>query len=47
MTTLADKLAPYGIDYVDAMDRFGDNAELYERLAMKYLNDTHLVSLQA
>ena len=45
--TLADKLAPYGIDYVDAMDRFGDNAELYERLAMKYLNDTHLVSLQA
>lgn len=44
---LADKLAPYGIDYVDAMDRFGDNAELYERLAMKYLNDTHLVSLQA
>lgn len=45
--TLADKLAPYGIDYVDAMDRFGDNAELYERLALKYLNDTHLVSLQA
>lgn len=45
--TLADKLALYGIDYVDAMDRFGDNAELYERLALKYLNDTHLVSLQA
>lgn len=47
MTTLADKLAPYGIDYVDAMDRFGDNAELYERLALKYLNDSHLVGLQA
>ena len=23
---LADKLRPFGIDYVDAMDRFGDNA---------------------
>lgn len=46
-TSLADKLAPYGIDYVDAMDRFGDNAELYERLALKYLNDSHLVGLQA
>lgn len=45
--TLADKLAPYGIDYVDAMDRFGDNADLYERLAMKYLDDSHLVALQA
>lgn len=32
---LADKLRPFGIDYVDAMDRFGDNAELYERLALK------------
>ena len=36
-----------GIDYVDAMDRFGDNAELYERLALKYLDDGHLVALQA
>ena len=44
---LADKLAPFGIDYVDAMDRFGDNAELYERLALKYLNDTHMVGLAA
>lgn len=44
---LADKLAPYGIDYVDAMDRFGDNAELYERLALKYLSDEHLVALEA
>ena len=25
---IADKLRPFGIDYVDAMDRFGDNAEL-------------------
>ena len=45
--TLADKLAPYGIDYVDAMDRFGDNTELYERLVLKYLDDAHLVALQA
>lgn len=44
---IADKLAPYGIDYVDAMDRFGDNADLYERLALKYLDDTHLVALKA
>ena len=44
---LADKLRPFGIDYVDAMDRFGDNAELYERLALKYLDDGHLVALQA
>ena len=47
MSDLAEKLAPYGIDYVDAMDRFGDNADLYERLAMKYLDDSHLVGLQA
>ena len=44
---IADKLRPFGIDYVDAMDRFGDNAELYERLALKYLDDGHLVALQA
>lgn len=44
---LADKLAPFGIDYVDAMDRFGDNADLYERLALKYLDDGHMVALEA
>ena len=44
---IADKLRPFGIDYVDAMDRFGDNAELYERLALKYLDDGNLVALQA
>ncbi|MEC4273279.1 Hpt domain-containing protein [Adlercreutzia sp. R25] len=44
---LAEKLRPFGIDYVDAMDRFGDNADLYERLALKYLDDGHLVALQA
>ena len=45
--SLTTALAAYGIDYVDAMDRFGDNAELYERLALKYLNDNHYVSLVA
>lgn len=44
---LADKLRPFGIDYVDAMDRFGDNADLYERLALKYLDDSHMVALEA
>lgn len=44
---LADKLAPFGIDYVDAMDRFGDNADLYERLALKYLDDSYMVALEA
>ena len=44
---LADKLAPFGIEYVDAMDRFGDNADLYERLALKYLDDSHMVALEA
>ncbi len=45
--SLTDELAAYGIDYVDAMDRFGDNADLYERLALKYLDDTHYVALVA
>lgn len=45
--TLADKLAPYGIDYVDAMERFEGNEALFERLALKYLNDTHFAGLVA
>lgn len=45
--TLAEELAPYGIDYVDAMDRFEGNAALYERLALKYLADTHFAGLVA
>lgn len=34
------------IDYVDAMDRFGDNEALYKRLAGKFTNDTHFAELQ-
>lgn len=35
---LSAALSPYGIDYDDAMDRFGGNAELFFRLAGKYLD---------
>ncbi len=33
------KLAPYGIDYMDAMDRMDNDAELYKKLALKYLDN--------
>lgn len=45
--TLAESLAAYGIDYVDAMDRFADNADLYKKMALKYLQDDHYVDLLA
>lgn len=35
-----------GIDYDGAMERFGGNAELYERLALKFLDDTHFAALE-
>lgn len=44
---LAAKLAPYGIDYDDAMDRMGDNLELFQKLAFKYLTNTNYVDLVA
>lgn len=44
---LTEKLAPYGIDYDDAMDRFGGNAELFKRLALKYLDDDRFACLTA
>ena len=44
---LAEKLATYGIDLVDAEDRFDGNLDLYKRMALKYLQDDHLVSLVA
>lgn len=46
-TDLASKLAPYGIDYADAIDRFDGNAALYKRLAVKYLSDTRYAGLAA
>lgn len=45
--TLTDELATYGIDYVDAMDRFADNAALFKKMALKYLDDGHYVALVA
>ena len=44
---IADKLAPYGIDWADAEDRFDGNVDLYKRMALKYENDGHLVALEA
>jgi HPt (histidine-containing phosphotransfer) domain-containing protein len=43
----AQKLANYGIDFTDAMNRMDDNVDLYERLAMKYLKDTNLIDFLA
>lgn len=45
--TLAERLLPYGIDLVDAEDRFDGNVGLYERMALKYENDDHMVALKA
>lgn len=47
MADLTTELSQYGIDYADALERVGGSAEFYERLAMKYLNDTHYVDLVA
>ncbi len=38
-------LSSYGIDYDDAMDRFGGNAELFFRLARKYLDGDNYARL--
>lgn len=40
-------LAPYGIDYVDAMDRMDDDVDLYRSLALKYLDNTKYADLVA
>ncbi len=47
MAGLSDRLASYGIDYADAMDRFDGNADLYKKLALKYENDGHYAGLVA
>ena len=44
---LARALLPYGIDYDDALYRFGGNAALYRKLALKYLADEHYIALTA
>lgn len=39
-------LATNGVDYEEAMERFGGNAALYERLAVRFLDDPHYSQLQ-
>lgn len=46
MADHADLLTRNGIDYDEAMDRFEHNAALYERLALKFLNDPHFDALE-
>ena len=41
-----EQLTQHGINYVEAMDRFGGNEALFVRLATKFLNDTHFSSLE-
>ncbi len=47
MADLSAELSKYGIDYEDALDRVGGSADFYEKLAMKYLDDSHYVDLVA
>ena len=47
MAENAELLERHGIDYAGAIERFGGNAALYERLACKYVNDPHFESLAA
>lgn len=39
-------LVQYGIDYAEAMERFGGNEGLFVRLATKYLDDPHFNALE-
>ena len=39
-------LAQHGIDYAEAMERFGGNEGLFVRLATKYLDDPHFNALE-
>lgn len=47
MSDLTAELQKYGIDYDDAIDRVGGNADFYKKLAMKYLDDSHFADLCA
>ena len=46
MAEHAETLKRNGIDYDGAMERFGGNAALYERLALKFLDDAHFDALE-
>ncbi len=47
MADLTTELEAYGIDYTDAIDRFGGSADFYEKLALRYLDDSNYVNLVA
>lgn len=40
-------LAANGVDYAEAMERFGGNEELYRRIAVKFPDDPHYTELGA
>lgn len=40
-------LAANGVDYREAIERFGGNAELYKRIAVKFGDDPHYAALSA
>lgn len=44
-TDRIELLRECGIDYHDAMERFCGNEALYERLALKFLDDPHFAAL--
>ena len=46
MAEYAEALKRNGIDYDGAIERFGGNAALYERLALKFLDDAHFAALE-
>ena len=46
MAEYAEALKRNGINYDEAMERFGGNAALYERLALKFLDDAHFAALE-
>lgn len=43
---LTEILAQAGIDYADALNRLDNNAALYRRVVMHYVEDTHLAHLE-
>ena len=45
-TKCEELLAANGVDYAEAMERFGGNKELYKRIAVKFLDDPHYEELR-
>lgn len=41
-----EDLEKNGINYTEALQRFGDNEGLYRRLAVKFLDDQHFAELE-